>query len=215
MLKFIIKITFISLLSLFSLFAATETLDAEAGTGTANGWNAGGADVGTDCSVQGGTESNIASKNSNLSVPIENSSGSGVISSVQVRVYARSSVPLDPGDGIVVHLFDGWALYADATTYEPATTLTYYSATWNDSPITSTTWTWAEVDAIEAGCRSIATGGSSIDILYVDHIELIVTYNNPPVVTGLTAAANLDNDAAQLTDGSGQVVVDFEVSDPD
>lgn len=199
MLKLIIKITFISLLLTLYLYASTETLDATSGAGTANAWNTGGTNVGLDCAVKDdATEADYNTKNGNLSVPIENSSAVGIISSVQVRVYARSSVDLTgSGDGIRVAIFDGWTVYSDATTDEVATSLTYYDYTWNNSPMTSTTWTWAEIDALNVGCRSIALGGSAIDVLYVDHVEVVVTYNSIPVVTGLTAAANLDNDAAQ------------------
>ncbi len=216
MTKSIIKITFISLLSIFSLYAATETLDAASGTGTGNEWSAGGASVGADCAAQGGTEANTNNKSRELSAPLANSSESGVIVSVQVRVYARSSVNLaGTADGIRVSVFNAGTMYQDATTDEVGTALAYYTNTWITSPMTNQTWTWAEVDGIDVGCQSNAGGASSIDLLYVDHVEVIVTYDNRPVVSGLETAVNLDNDSDQKTDGSGQVIVDYEVSDAD
>lgn len=213
----IIKITFISLLLTLSLYASTEPLDAASGTGTANEWNPGGTNVGLDCeTADDAAESNTNTKNKELSVPITNTALSGAITSVEVRVYAWSTVDLTgTGDGIRVALFNGGTMYQDATTDEVATSLTYYTNTWTNSPMTSTTWTWAEVNTIDAGCQSAEAGGGAIDILYVDHVQVVVTYNAIPVVTGLTAAANLDNDAAQQTDGTGQVIVDYEVYDAD
>lgn len=206
----------IILLPLFT-FASTVNLDAVSGTGAANEWNTGGTNVGTDCATEDDAiEANTNTKNKELSAPIANTALTGAITSVEVRVYARSSVDLTgTADGIRVALYNGATMYQDATTDEVTTTLAYYTNTWTLSPITSAAWTWAEVNTIDAGCQAIATGASSIDLLYVDHVRIVVTYNAIPVVTGLTAAANLDSDAAQQTDGSGQIIVDYEVSDAD
>jgi len=95
------------------LHAATVNLDAVSGTGAANEWNTGGTNVGTDCATaDDAIEANTNTKNKELSVPIANTALTGAITSVEVRVYARSSVNLTgTADGINVALYNGATMF--------------------------------------------------------------------------------------------------------
>ncbi|MBD3392690.1 MAG: PQQ-binding-like beta-propeller repeat protein [Chitinivibrionales bacterium] len=189
-------------------FAGTDTLDAVSGEGAANDFSATGASVGDDCAAIGGTATS-ATQNNNLSVPIANSAKTDpVISKIKVRAYAYSN-----GNGqFETSVFSGTDRDG-ATKHNLTGSYSYYDDTWVNNPFTTSAWTWDDINALEAGGRTDKTTGNPN--IYVDQVEVVVFYTAEPVITGRSAAANLDSDISQRTDGSGILDLYYEVSDAD
>ena len=95
------------------------------------------------------------------------SEGTGTISSV--TVYIRSRVTSDT-HAIEVALRTNGADYFGTYTPISSTSYTNISATWTENPYTTDDWTWAEVDALEAGVRhyDLGTGYLMTTQVYVE-----------------------------------------------
>ncbi|MBN1980054.1 MAG: PQQ-binding-like beta-propeller repeat protein [Chitinivibrionales bacterium] len=204
------------------LFAALDTLNALYGNGSDNQWTAGGANVGADCSEAGGTVSSQRRTLRNLTVPLDNevdtAGKKGRISSLAAYVSARANVSLiGKGDGIRIRVLqNGWSQDIDNMTDELTTSFVYYSHIFTTDPITGTRWTWAGINSLEAGCRTISNLITDFSYIYADHVFIIVQYNAIPVVRGSSGGLMLvAADCFQRSDGTGKVEVNYRIYDQD
>jgi len=99
----------------------------------------------------------------------------GAISNV--RVYIRAKLTAAGDDQITIEVKTGGTTYA-GTTVSPTTTYADYYSDWAQNPQTASAWTWAQIDALQAGFKSVKVGavftGERVTQLYV-----IVTYTPP------------------------------------
>ncbi len=215
--KFVITITLISLLAVLSPFASTMTLDAGTGEGPDNDFNTGGTDVGTDCSETGGTAAYTTTKSDLLDVPIENHVGGvGTIAKITVRLYAKADINLSgTSEGIQVRIELIYDPLLDGTVHELNTSYAYYSADFTEKP-GGGAWTWTDIDDVRCGCKAVASGGVDWSQIDVDHLEVIVTYTGPPTLVDTNTAESFTSATCfQRTDGSGDVEMNYRISDDD
>ncbi len=202
----------------YTIFGASLTLNVVSGTGQDNDWNTGGVDVGTDCSQQGGTVAHTTKKGENLTVPLDNPlDPDGQISSIEVRVYAKADIDLSGlNEGVRVRILSGGTQGIDGSTDELTSSYAYYSHTFTTDPNTSGSWLWTAVNALEVGCRSIASGKTDFSQIDVDHIEVVITYNELPNITGITGEDVLSStECFQQTGGTNLVEINYRVYDAD
>lgn len=180
-----------------SVAADELTLNAQPGVGSGTiSWVAGGATSGDDLMSIGGTASTYVGKHKNkrLFVPVADSTldSTDAIYAVTVRVRARSDVDLrGTYDGLTVAASLSSVDYLDPAIDEIAMTYGMYEHTWNVSPATGVAWTWAEVNALEAGVVTAKSARPTDMVLYCDYLEVVVDHspdNTPPTASDVTAS---------------------------
>ncbi|MBN2038193.1 MAG: hypothetical protein JW768_15740 [Chitinispirillaceae bacterium] len=172
----------------------TVVLNAVSGVGHGpTGWEAGGATLGDDVLAPGGTEATFTGKvpNKRFFVPIADTTMTeqDTIYSVQVRVLAKADTNMSGTyDGIRIALSVGTNESRDRAIDELDTVYTYYSNIWANNPVTGLTWTWDDINAMEAGVFTAKRRQLTFSTYYVDHIQVVVTYgngNSPPVASNV------------------------------
>jgi len=100
----------------------------------------------------------------------DHSQGSGTINSVTVYIRTRATSGTHAAE--VVIRTHGTDYFGNYTSPVP-TSYTDISATWTTNPNTSSAWTWAEIDALEAGVKHYNQGAGSVRTtrvyVYVDY----------------------------------------------
>lgn len=182
---------------------ATDTLDALAQAGGSNQW---GADA-NRCAALDNNEANVTTGGSSrLETVISNSSENGSINSVTVRTSCyKNNNPIFGNAYIRPGLRTGGTWYEGAdqlVTTEEA----YYENVWTTNP-GGGSWTWTQVNALDAGGRCRKSGGWGNPTFYSDHVQIVVDYNAYPDVTGLSAGAN----ATGTQIDSNTVNIDYEI----
>ena len=103
------------------------------------------------------------------------------ISNVRVCTYAKQTVGNEKLKHILV--IDG-AKYYGAINYTPATTYLLYTNDWANNPATNSSWTWSEINSLEAGIESVGVDGWEGEIRVTQvFIEVTVTDLKPPTVS--------------------------------
>ncbi len=192
----------------------TITLDAEAGTGADNDFNTGGADVGTDCSSQGGTFASTPTKLKILDVPMENTANTfGTINFIEIRAYAKADIDLtglNEGIQVRIELNFNPAL---GTTHELTDSYAYYSTVFTLNPVGGA-WSWGDINGVRGGVKTTASGLQDWGQIDVDHVEMIVYYTAPPHLLDTNSAESFTSATCfQRTDGNGNVEINYRISD--
>ncbi len=195
---------------LVTAHGAQDTLNAAATAAGNNQWaNA------TNCASLDDNDASEGTQNDRLEVVINNSSDSGEINWVKVRV----AVWIDewPGGGglfgsdggvRIGHRLNGGTWY-QGSDQNASDQESYLDETWTTDPSDGGAWTWTDVDNLEAGCRAHQYSKGFWGTLnwYCDHVMVIVDYNAFPDITGLSAGAN----ATGTQIDSGTVQINYEV----
>lgn len=96
---------------------------------------------------------------------LENSTGLGVINSVTVHINTRGIDPID--NSVQLALRTASTDYFSSTKTYNNTSYHEETNTWATNPNTSSAWTWAEVDALEAGMKRISGGAQVVTQVWV------------------------------------------------
>jgi len=168
---------------------ATLTLRPNA-AGATQDWNAEGGDYtrvdevtsdGDTTRLYSPTDNNVAT------FALDNSSGqSGIINSVTVYINTKGIDPVSNTVQLAVRVsstdyFSGTKTYNNTAYHEE-------SNAWATNPNTAAAWTWAAVDALEAGMKRIGGGGQA-----VTQVWIVVDYN----------AASLDQEGFRFRNDDG------------
>ena len=185
-------------------FAATVTINPNAaGTNSAWTWTGGSANYTNWLTADDEDTTYAVASNKNLvqTVNLQDTALSGVINSVTVHVRYREASAIELFD---VVLKDSVGTYTSADKTGTASYAQYSEARTTRS--NGTAWTWADINALEAGVKSIASGGwggaPRVTTLYA-----VVDYT-PNVAPSVT----LDNDFAALS--SGTIRINYKMIDP-
>ncbi|MBN1128895.1 MAG: hypothetical protein JXA71_07915 [Chitinispirillaceae bacterium] len=198
--KTLIASALVCVFVVFPASAETVVLDAVAGSGSSLlGWVAGGATVGDDASAPGGTATTYTGKvpNRRFYVPMADTamSESDIIYSVQVRVRAKADIPMEGTyDGIRIAIYSGTTEVRTRPIYELDTVYSYYSAIFAKNPANGLSWTWSDINALQAGVLTAKTRQLTYATYSVDHIQAVVTYGNgnkPPVASSVSISGTL------------------------
>lgn len=95
------------------------------------------------------------------------STESGTINSV--KIYCRFKLNMFTTGSAKICLKSGGTV-VDGTTQTLTFSFAAYSQTWTTNPVTSSAWTWDEIDALQAGYKLIADAGSQANCsqMYVE-----------------------------------------------
>lgn len=185
--------------------AATVTLDPNgAGGNSAWTWTGGSANY-TNWLTPNDEDTTYAyASNKNLvhSAALTNTALAGTINSVTAYVRYRESSAIEYFNIVLV---DPAGTYISANKTGTASYAQYSEARTTRSD--GGAWTWTDINALEAGVKSIANGawGGSPRVTSV-YVVVDYTPNNPPSVT-------LNNDFAALS--SGTITVNYKMIDAD
>ncbi len=97
------------------------------------------------------------------------------ISKVRLKVFAKNTVASD--EALQLMLVVGGTRYLSTTRFTPTTTYGMYMYDWPTNPATGLAWTWPQIDALQAGVRSVQVGGSWTGELRVTQlcVEVLAT----------------------------------------
>lgn len=76
-----------------------------------------------------------------------------------VRVYTRAKLAAAGDDQITIEVKTGGTVYS-GTTVSLTTTYADYYSDWATNPQTGSAWTWAQIDALQAGFSSVKVGSA-------------------------------------------------------
>ncbi len=138
-----------------------ETLRPNA-VGATNAWDPSGATNNWECVDEvppyddDGTYAYTTKNNKRDSYNLQDhTTGSGTISNV--RVYARART-LPPAKTLAIEIVVGGITYTGAI-QTMTTSYVDYLEDWGQNPNTIAAWTWADIDALEAGFANFVAGG--------------------------------------------------------
>lgn len=147
---------------------ATLTLRPN-GAGAAQGWDAEGGDwQKVDESSGDGDTTRLYSPTANAVATFaheDHTTQEGVINSVTVYISTRGLDPISNVVQLAVRV-SGTNYFSADKTYNN-TSYHDESNTWSTNPNTSAAWTWAEVDALEAGMKRISGGGQAVTQVWI------------------------------------------------
>jgi len=97
----------------------------------------------------------------------DHSSEAWNISKVKVTVWAKANKYSD--DKLILMLIIGGKVYDGVTVSNVSTTYTKYTSTWGLNPATKDQWTWAQIDALQAGVSTYT------DVSWETNLEIRVS----------------------------------------
>jgi len=156
---------------------ATTTLRPN-GAGATQGWDAegGGYDRVDEVSSDGDTTRLYTPTDNKVATfALENhTTQRGVISAVDVYINVKGVDPVSNSTQLALRT-GGTDFFSSTKTYNN-TSYHEETASWATNPNTSNAWTWAEIDALEAGMKRITGGGQAVTQVWV-----VVTYTSATI----------------------------------
>lgn len=164
--------------------AATVTINSSAAGSTSEWtWSGGGNYTNWQSADDDTTYAGITSQNKVQTVALDDTSLFGTINSVTVYTSARQTTG---NEYLQLAVRTGGTNYFSSSTGVVATTYTQYSNTWTTDPSDTFSWTWSDINALEAGVKSVNQGGWGGE-LRASQVYVVVDYT-PPYISSLTAS---------------------------
>lgn len=166
-------------------YAATATINpTAAGSNSEWTWAGGSADYTNWQSADDDTTyAGVTSQNKVQTVALDDTNLYGTINSVTVYASARQTTGNEKLQLVVVN---GATTAVSSTSGVVGTSYSLYSNTWTADPSDSQAWTWSDINALEAGVKSINNGGWGGQLL-ATQVYVVVDYT-PPYISSLTAS---------------------------
>ncbi len=112
--------------------------------------------------------------------------GAGTISKITVVARAKNTSTVG---ALYFSIKSGVTLYEDATPNSLTSSWAFFTKDFTINPVTSAAWTWADIDALQAGIRTTSGGGG--EITSCSQFYVLVYANQIPYPTNAVASASI------------------------